>query len=212
MSYRIQDKPKPMARRTMQDTATPMLITVHNGATAHLAIPCWYQEVQKPVRAIHHNHHWHHYVGWPSPNHPDHICQIAYEGTHYGHKCPDGHDHCRRTCSHYVDMRNIFPIHLLEEGYNDTPRITFATKPEGLETLAWIDAKEDWVVRVSFMPKLVDAIEKPKNYHFSVFVDAPGSEIDAYNRRTGDPVKKIIPDRTDVVAHGVLRILPSSYE
>lgn len=220
MSYRVNEKEHHHGHRTMADVATPMLISVHNGATAHLAIPCWYQEIQKPVRAKHHNIHWHHHVGWPSPNHPDHICQLAYEGRHYGHKCPIGHDHCHQTCEHYIDMTQIIPIHFLDknrtdgtkyENYSATPRVTFETKPSGLTVKTWIDPYEDWVVRVSFTPKISDAIKEPQEYRFTVFVDAPEYTTSKIDARTKKTMSRTWPARTDVVTHGVLRILPSSY-
>ena len=212
MSYRIKEHHHHHGRRTMQDIATPMLVSVHNGATAHLAIPCWYQEVVKPVRAHHHNIHWHHHVGWPSPNHPDHICQLAYEGKHYGHKCPMGHDHCKQTCSHYIDMRNIIPIHLLSEyeGYNNA-RVAFDVLPTGLTYEAKIDEYEDWVVRVSFTAKLPEAIKEHQDCHFTVFVDAPAYTYEKTDAKTGERKTRTFPARTDVVAHGLLRILPSAY-
>lgn len=213
MSYRIQEHRPHLARRTMEDIATPMIVHVHNGSTAHLAIPLWYQEIQKPVRAKHHNIHWHHHVGWPSPNHPDHICQLAYEGRHYGHRCPIGHDHCHQTCAHYVDMTQIIPIHLLSdyEHYNKV-RLSFREGTiTGLTTKIWIDEFEDWVVRVSFSPKLSNAINEHQDYHFSIFVDAPEYTTSKIDARTKQTKSRTWPARTDVVTHGILRVLPSSY-
>lgn len=216
MGYRVKEHHHHHhhGRRTMQDIATPMLVSVHNGATAHLAIPLWYQEIQKPVRARHHNVHWHHHVGWPSPNHPDHICQLAYEGRHYGHKCPIGHDHCHQTCAHYIDMTQIIPIHLLSdyEHYNATPRVTFETMPSGLTVRSWVDEYEDWVVRVSFEPRIQAAISEPQDYKFTVFVDAPQYTTSKIDAKTKQTKTRTWPARTDVVTHGILRILPSSYQ
>lgn len=213
MSYRIKEHHHHHGHRTMVDIATPMRVTVHNGATAHLAIPCWYQEVQKPVRAKHHNVHWHHHVGWPSPNHPDHICQLAYEGRHYGHRCPLGHDHCHKTCSHYIDMRNIMPIHLLSEYENyQTARVVFDNKPNGLTAQAWIDEIDDWVVRVLFGAELPEAITEHIDCHFSVFVDGGPIETHRIDHKTKEQKTSITPARSDVVAHGLLRILPSAYQ
>lgn len=214
MSYRVKEHHHHHGHRTMVDMATPMLVSVHNGSTAHLALPLWYQEVQKPMRARHHNIHWHHHVGWPSPNHPDHICQLAYEGRHYGHKCPMGHDHCHKTCSHYIDMTQIIPIHLLSdyEHYSDVARVTFADRPEGLSAHGWIDPMEDWVVRVTFFPQIPEAIEEPKHYKFSVFVDAPEYTTEKRDAKTGETKSRTWPARTDVVCHGILQVLPSSYQ
>ena len=213
MSYRVKEHHHHHhGRRTLADIATPMLVSVHNGATAHLAIPCWYQEIQKPVRAKHHNVHWHHHVGWPSPNHPDHICQLAYEGRHYGHKCPIGHDHCHQTCAHYIDMTQIMPVHLRSdyEGYTGA-RIVFDTLPTGLTASAKIDEIDDWVIRVLFDAKLPEAIKEPQQCHFTVFVDAPAKTVSKFDHITKTQKTATIEKRTDVVAHGLLRILPSAY-
>lgn len=212
MSYRINEHPHHHGHRTMHDVATPMLISVHNGATADLAIPIWYQEIQKPVRAKHHNIHWHHHVGWPSPNHPDHICQLAYEGRHYGHKCPIGHDHCHKTCSHYIDMTQIIPVHLLSDYEHYTgARVVYDETPVGLTTQAWIDTLEDWVVRVCFAPAVAAAIKEPVETHFTVFIDAPEYTTSKVDARTKQTMTRTWPARTDVVTHGTLRILPSAY-
>ena len=213
MGYRQPPPHRPMGRRTMQDIATPMVVSVHNGTTAELAIPLWYQEIQKPVRARHHNMQWHHHVGWPSPDHPDHICQLAYEGRHYGHKCPVGHHHCRRTCAHYIDMTQIIPIHLLSEYENyQTVRVVFEDKPTGLTVASEIDPIEDWVIRVYFNSKIPEAISEPKSYRFSIFIDAPEYSKTKRDAKTGEEKTKRFPARTDVVTHGILRVLPSPYQ
>ena len=215
MGYRQPPPHRPKGRRTMHDIATPMIVSVHNGTTADLAIPVWYQEIQKPVRARHHNMQWHHHVGWPSPDHPDHICQLAYEGRHYGHKCPVGHDHCHRTCSHYIDMTQVIPIHLLSEYENydgNSATVVFDEKPDGLTATAEIDPVEDWVVRVRFNSKVPDAIKEVVWCHFSVFISSKATTSGRYDHKTGQAKTRTVPPRTDVIAHGLLQILPSAYQ
>ena len=211
MSYRIKEHHHHHGHRTMTDIATPMIVSVQNGSYSHLAIPCWYQEVKKPVRAKHHNRYWHHHVGWPSPNHPDHICQISYEGNCFGHKCPRGHDHCHKTCAHYIDMTNIIPIRLRnKERENYTAaRVVFDEKPAGLTASAEIDQVDDWV---TFNARCQKAIKEIVRCHFTVFIDSPGVESSRIDPKTGRTITKNLPARTDVVAHGILQILPSAYE
>ena len=111
-------------------------------------------------------------------------------------------------------MTQIIPIHLLSEyeRYNPNPRVTFENKPSGLTTQAWIDPLEDWVVRVSFSPRIPEAISEPQEYRFSVFVDAPQYTTAKRDAKTGELKTRTWPARTDVVTHGLLRILPSSYQ
>lgn len=221
MGYRIHEKPRPRPRRTMQDTATPIRVYVHNGSTANLAIPCYYQEVHKPEHVHIHDPHWHDHVGWPSPSHPDHICQ-RWSPTRK--ICLAGEKHeCSTRCRKYVNMASLIPIHLLSdyEGYKSA-RVSFIStneetgKPEvigneeGVTTLGGIIAKaeispepEDWVVRVRFEVKDPDALEEPRKYRFAVFVDAP--------QRNGERSSLLSEARSDIVLHGELIVLPSAY-
>ena len=198
MGYRINSHPKPKPRRTAVDIATPAKLYVHNGTLAHFAFPCWYQEMHKPVPAHHHDHHWHDHVGWPSPDHPDHICQLWAPDRHC---CSIGHRHeCSRHCEHYIDMANVFPIHLREEGYSSA-LVKWATDnrqpPTGITATASIDTAEDWVVRLDLDIKDPAALQEPQKYLFTVFVHA--------NEDGG------LNERNDIVVLAELNVLPSSY-
>lgn len=204
MSYRINERPKPRPQRSAVDIATPVRLTVHNGATAHFAFPCWYQEVHPPVPAHPHDHHRHDYEGWPSPKHPDHCCQLWAPDRHM---CSVGHRHeCSPHCEHYVDLAFVTPIHLRDEGYTDAV-VAWATEdglaPEGLSVVGWIDEDEDWVVRVSVMPEMAEAREKQQKVRFSVFAEAPAD--DSAKKRYGMA-------RRDLVVLADLTVLPSGYE
>ena len=74
-SYRIDEPRPPKRQRSMQDTVTPGTVFVHQGTTAHLAIPCFYQEAHAPIHAVPHDRMLHDTLGWPTPEHPDHSCQ-----------------------------------------------------------------------------------------------------------------------------------------
>lgn len=183
MSYRIQ-QPKPhKPHRTAQKTTTPSRYYMTNGTTFDLAIPCWYQEIHKPVRAKVHCKDWHDYIGRPSPNHPDHSCQL-HDFAAYDHH--DHHEHCREEHSHtwhhdphhlhhrghvrhLVDMAQLIPIHLSKEGYENVIIATNETY-EGLVIKGWIDEVDDWVIRVKFNARLEEATEKPVEIRFIVKV------------------------------------------
>ena len=198
MAYRTGPMPPHPPRRTMQDTATPSRVYAHNGTTADLAIPCWYQEVHHPVRMHHHDRHFHDHLGWPRPGHPERTCQL-YEPFEAGwpeppHTVMGGHPPVRKL----LDMTTVSPIHLLSEyeGYTSA-RVAFIGEHEGITATPEIDEHEDWIVRVLFDVKDPNALQDPQSYKFTVFVDAP----------KGDDR----PARSDIVCLGELIVLPSAY-
>lgn len=174
-SYRIdQPRPKP-PRRSMQDTATPGEIFVHNGCTADLAIPCWYLEVRPPIPAHPHDRMRHDMLGYPTPDHPDHVCQEwDFDRRHCRRS---SHDKCDPPhCRDFIDMGRLIPIHLTEEGYDDaivTVLDSESNAADGITATASIDERDDWIVRVAFdvkVPSLLIPSNEPEVYFYSVFL------------------------------------------
>lgn len=171
MSYRINTQPKPHGVRTVIDTTTPAHFYITNGSIAEFAIPCWYQEIHKPVRAHHHNHHLHDHQGWPAPDHPDHCCQLWIPDVKI---CALGyHRECSRHCEHYVDMSMLIPIHLKAEGYTmfSTTVLTFDGKPLTDDSVAIETSvldNEDWVIRLKVSAQDSKAINHPVEYKIAV--------------------------------------------
>lgn len=187
MSYRVNGAPPPIKNRTVQKTVTPITFYMTNGATADIAFPCWYHEVPYPQRAIPHSQQWHDHVGWPSPNHRDHICQHWDFSSHVcGHH---GHHECRH-CADYINMEHIYPIHLTEEGYEKV-EILVSEQVDGIVGKGWIDEKEDWVVRCHFSGSTTKALEEPFVFHFAVTVNC--AEL----------------NKTDTVVLGRLVVMPA---
>lgn len=165
-SYRI-DAPRPRkASRSMQDTATPGTVFVHQGTTAHLAIPCFYQESFFPVHAHPHDRVLHDMLGWPTPEHPDHVCQEWDFDRH----------HCRRTphmkfcppfCERFVDLGRLFPIHLTEEGYDG---VEVEQQTELVTVTGRIDPDQDWVVRLDVESDVDMSVTKPQRTSVAVYV------------------------------------------
>ena len=171
MSYRIGNPPKPHGNRTVIDTTTPARFYITNGSTAMFAIPCYYQEIHKPVRAHIHNRHLHDHQGWPSPDHPDHICQLWAPDIK---ACKLGfHHECSRTCKHYVDMDNLIPILLIDEGYTEISITLLTDKGERLNddrvfAYGFIDEDDQWVIRVQVAANDNDAVNHPVKYKMAV--------------------------------------------
>jgi len=167
MAYRTLKKPK-RQRRVMQATATENMVFVKNGATANLAIPCWYHEVKHPQHTHVHDREWHDHRGWPNPDHPDRSCQDAYHIKHppFKYDCErKGWHHAGR----YLDLSKCFPIHLTEEGYEDVS-IFFEPFVPGLKAVGKIDPEEDHVVRVVFDAAVDDARSCDVDTEFTVLV------------------------------------------
>jgi len=77
MAYRIIERPKPKREdfSNFQDVTSLSRFTITNGAISDVGVPCWYWIPQKHVRAFPHDRPLHDHLGWPTPTHPDHICQ-----------------------------------------------------------------------------------------------------------------------------------------
>lgn len=202
MSYRIKERPKHEPRRTFENVSTLSTIFIENGTIEHIAIPCWYVEVRPPRKAHCHSRQHHDHVGWPSPRHPDHICQ-AWD---LAHSCCsfDRHKHHCDHCRHYLDMDSMIPIHLLKEGYKKID-VSLKDQISGLSASGVIDDsrdilgkdyKNDWIVRLTFEAKCKDAISEPKETVFAVFASG--------TLKGGRNVK-------DMVAKGKIRIMPGPY-
>lgn len=200
MGYRIDEHPKPRPHRELKDTTTPATITVHNGTIAHLAFPCWYQEVHKPLRAYPHNKHVHDHFGWPGPDNPDNSCQLWLPALHC---CSIGkHHECSPHCRNYIDLDGLFPIHLLNEGYTGF-EVSFQASEvvptdADIQCEATVDPEEDWVVRVTLYTHDQNALDEPMRYKMTVF-----AIMDTGYNKT---------DRRDIVALTDLVILPAGYE
>jgi len=115
MGYRRIKPPKHHHRRDMDNKTTGGVIFLEPGTTAKFSIPCWYRMVGWPIQVHGHNRDFHDWLGWPTPDHPDHSCQEW----DYDHSCcRHGHAHCEpKRCHDYIDMCKLYPIHLKKEGY-----------------------------------------------------------------------------------------------
>lgn len=182
MAYRQIERKKPI-RRILQDTTTENRTFVQNGATARLAIPCWYIEVPRPHRAMPHNVDEHDHIGWPAPGQPDDSCQIIQ-----GHYHPyDGYGW--RLIKRYIDMGLCHPIHLQStaEGYTGV-EVAFVDPPTGLTASGELD---DYVVRVYINPMCQSAVKEDVDVPYTVFIKGT---------RGGKQIR-------DVAAKGILRIV-----
>lgn len=193
MSYRINERPKHKPRRTFEDASTPSKVFIQNGTKEYLAVPCWYVEVTPPNKAHCHSRQHHDHVGWPSPRHPDHICQ-AWD---LAHSCCsfDRHKHHCDHCRHYLDMDKMHPIHLTKEGYKKITPVMI-DPPAGLDMTGSIDEKHDWIARLLVTANCKTAIKNPVETKFSVFASGTfkgGKEV------------------TDVIARGILVVMPGPY-
>lgn len=117
MGYRRIKPPKHHHRRDMDNKTTGGVIFLEPGTVAKFSIPCWYRMVGWPIQVHGHNRDFHDYLGWPTPDHPDHSCQEW----DYDHSCcRHGHAHCEpKRCHDYIDMCKLYPIHLTKEGYDN---------------------------------------------------------------------------------------------
>lgn len=150
----------------MQDTATPGTVFVHQGTTAHLAIPCFYQEMHFPVHAHPHDRMRHDMLGWPTPEHPDHVCQEWDFDRHCCRRTPHM-KFCPPSCERFVDLGRLFPIHLTEEGYDGVE----VEQQTGLVTVTGrIDPDQDWVVRLDVESDVDMSVTKPQRTSVAVYV------------------------------------------
>lgn len=215
MAYRRLEPHKKEPNRTMQDTTTPSRLFIDNGATADFAVPCWYAEMRPPVRATLHSRPWHDHLGWPNPDRPDRSCQnydFAHHSCHKGHRIdvpPFGSQlrhgaHGCGQCGHcddFIDLAEFFPIHLTAEGYTRVS-VSFVDRPEGLTYEAWIDPKDDWIVRVFFSANVDEAVREPQKCVFSVKVHRDGGPSPSWKGG----------ERADIVYRGEIVIIPTPWE
>lgn len=190
MAYRKIERERPI-RRVLQDMTTRNRTMVQNGATAYLAVPCWYHEVRRPQHTHLHDREWHDHIGWPDPRNPDRSCQGAYllnKGMVPYRYLDDreGWVHPGR----YLNMSDMAPIHLLAEGYDEV-EVAFDDPPAGLSGSGRLDPESDWVVRFLIHPMCEAAVKEDVEVPYAVFVKG---NVDGRPRR-------------DVVARGTLRIL-----
>lgn len=201
MGYRKLEHHHHHHNRTAQKTSTPARYIMENGTTFMLAVPCWYKEIRLPERAFHHCRACHDHHGWPEPRHPDHSCQdhdfpVEHIHHHDEWQCNNPYGDIHRHHHHYLDMRKLFPIHLTGEGYSN-PTVVFDKEYKGLSAKAYIDSKDDWVIRMFISAYLEEAEDKPIDVRFVVKV-----------QRTDKDKNKIV----DVASRGKLRILPAPLE
>lgn len=186
MSYRINEPKPPAPRRTMEKMTTPSDLFITLGTTVNLAIPCWYIETRKPRPAKPHCRTWHDHIGWPSPTHPDHICQaydFADSCEHHGMKGhPSRHVFNRGYCDQLIDARKLIPVHLLKEGYTKAEvKIEYMEGDDRVKLTgsAVIDSTDDWIVRINLdsMPNASERGKPFKKAFFRVSVFASGDNI-----------------------------------
>lgn len=214
MSYRVHEHPKHKARRSVEATASPMRFFITNGTAATIAFPCFYQEIKKPIPAIHHSVHYHHHVGWPVYNHPDHICQMA------GKPGLCGHQGSCKTCRHYLDPSTIFPIHLADEGYSngtiavclDNNHLDDGVGADQVYASAIIDEYQDWVIKIIVNADIQDHFDRPQRIPFAIRATRPNNlpwvpEDDKAVRTTAEGYADL--GAINTIAAGELIILPS---
>lgn len=189
MAYRNLDKKKPV-RRVLQDTTTPNRTYVQNGATAYLAVPCWYMEARPPRKVGPHHRDHHDHWGWPDPVHPDESCQDTshLDEVYRYHESEQGWHRVYRL----LDMSRLIPIHLEREGYK-TVEVAMERPPEGLTAGGRID---DFTVRFWFAPMCPAAVGTDVDVPYTVFAIG---DIDEGRGRTRHV--------RDVVTKGTLRIV-----
>lgn len=187
----------------MQDTTTPGIFHIDNGATADFSLPVWYMELLRPKPAHPHDRLKHDHLGWPDPRRPDHSCQYwdfarcdckkgYFHLTHPYTGVERYNCEIQGKCKHYLDMRKVFPVHLIKEGY-DEATIHFIDPPEGLTATASIDEIDDWVINLFIDVLVPSAIDQKIVVPYSVFVT-----------RTDDDRR-----HRDIAAKGLLIIHPA---
>jgi len=182
----------------MQDVATPGTVVMTRGVTTELAIPCFYQEAHFPVHAHPHDRVRHDMLGWPTPEHPDHVCQEWDFDRHCCRRTPHM-KFCPPTCERFVDLGRLFPIHLFEEGYSQVELVfedDMISKHD-----AYIDEEDDWIVRVKLYTDASMEIAERVETSMAVYVIG-----------TSDKSSRVVgpsPQRVDLVALMRLVILPT---
>lgn len=189
MAYRNEPKPK-CERRVIADATTRSFIYVDNGCTASIAIPCWYENISHPKRVMPHDRAQHDFVGQPTPESPDSVCQAK---TYWG-RADDVFgdvDAPRTPVRCMIDMDCMVPIHLLDEGYTSV-NIAFEDAPIGLSATGSIDKNEDWVVRVDIDAQCQQATKDNLSIPFTIFVSTT----------IGKPMREVVAKGTLVILAG----------
>ena len=181
MVYRLHEHRMKEPVRSLVDVNTPARIYVNQGVLSHLAFPCWYQEIHKPIPAHPHNRFYHDYLGWPYPGHPDRICQLWAPDQHC---CILGkHHECSPHCEHYIDMSRLIPIHLTDEGYTDVEMYIDRVLINDEDNIAYIDDRSDWIIRADItMDTDIESIA-PIEHDIAIYVIAYDSETETVIRR-----------------------------
>ena len=163
MSYRFDDRPpKPEDHLPKFD--------VRHGAIMRLAFGVYYTKL--------HNRWFHRHKGWPSPDHPDRICQVGWP-----------YSYVSGTRGKYAFLND--PIDLIEEGYTKA-RVKFEdpNASDYLTAQAWIDTETPNIVRMSVKSNGEVFSDKPKDFRFTLFISNPGDTA------------------VDAVCHGMITVLP----
>lgn len=167
MSY-INKHKHHSAGRSTEDTSSPMVKLIDNGATASFAFPCFYREVHHPHKAAIHSKRLHDHYGFPSPSYPDGICQeegLLMEMLHSDIPCNNP-----KNIRSLLDVSTLIPIHLIAEGYTGVI-VSFSETIPGLTvSKAWIDPNKDWIVRTILSAEVPSAIMKKVETMFQVRV------------------------------------------
>jgi hypothetical protein len=156
-------------------------IYIQNGTSATFAFPCFYYLADMPQRPMFHRRDVHDYLGWPSPSHPGHACQVDVVNWQEA-VWPIG-------CEDLVDLEKLMPIHLLAEGYDAQAEVLLGS--DEITATAVIDSEQDHVVRVSVSAELAAANESGLDFLYTLRVNNPAA------------------GRKDVVAKGKIVVMPA---
>lgn len=164
MAYRTNDIKTDIPQRVFD---------VRNGATLKVSLACYYFHS--------HDANLHDHIGWPSPGHPDSICQ-----EHVIEPAPWLPSHIQ------IEEGNLEQIHLIGEGYvNASVKIEDETIADACTANAYIDPDADNVVKLNITVNLPTFTDKPKETGFTVFATK------------NDGIR-------DAVCHGIMKVLPGS--
>lgn len=175
-------------QRTVNDSTTPSRIYINNGSETHIAVPCHYLLGLVPP----HNRHWHDYMGWPTPNYPDHCCQLPHNIMPFGWKTAK--------------------IDLVGEGY-DHGDILWEDEPQGCTTQVRFSSREKNVVEFDISVDSPENLHEPGIYRFAVHIYSGPTTKRRYAQRgsTFEVVEDHFPGRNDIVYLGELVVLPAGY-
>ena len=188
MGYRKHGpKNNHILQRTVNDSTTPSRIYINNGSETRVSVPCYY--LDKPVPF--HNRHWHDYKGWPSPNFPDHCCQLPHD---------------------IMPGWKVKRIDFLAEGYDPRLfRVVWEDEPEGCIADATLDTREKNVVNFHISVNSPENVHEPGVYRFTVHAIS-GATVQRRRTQVGtsfEVVEDYFPGRDDIVYLGELVVLPA---